>query len=302
MKLEILPTPIIEAEYDEQFFQNPIFKDFHECLNNNVKTGLDLLYQNIKTLKMKRFSKEQVNDKASLAEYSVVYNTILYNPERFKIAIMHELLHMSSSILTENCQFSGFSQFQQDGYVLIGIGLNEGYTALLDDRYFMDYTPDKRVYLNDSYMILKQLAGMLEDLLGHDFVEACYFHADLKGLIDCLCQFASYNDSICFILALDNIYTYCDSGKELRPRIAMENYSYAVEFIGKCYIAIFTEMLYKGEITEAKYAELMGYVYTIMRKQLRFKDQLVIGCRRMGKHQFKKILKDEQKKAIKKYT
>ena len=48
MKLEILPTPIIEAEYDEQFFQNPIFKDFHECLNNNVKTGLDLLYQILK--------------------------------------------------------------------------------------------------------------------------------------------------------------------------------------------------------------------------------------------------------------
>ncbi len=101
-------------------------------------------------------------------------------------------------------------------------------------------------------------------------------------------------------MAVDNIFWFCDDGKVIKPRIAMENYKYVVEFIGRCYITIFSKLLATGEINQEKFDELMGYVYTIMSRELKFKRFSIFRSRKISPREFKKIVEYEQQKVLKK--
>ncbi len=279
-----------------------VLNDFFQTLmkNKNID-NLDLFFYNVSTLEMKPSTIKDMSSPTTLAEYSVIFNYIRFIKDVFKIAISHELLHLASSLNTDECQFSGFSQFQKVGNILIGIGLNEGYTWILDNRYFNDYVEGKDEYLKDTYMVIRNIAGMLEDLVGRENMEKWYFNADLKSLVEYLCQFMDYDEVICFILALDNIFVYCDEGKILKPRIAMENYRYAVEFIGRCYINIFSQQLIANELSQEKYDELMGYVFKLMSQEIKFKKFSIFKSRKMSPRKFNKIVAYEQQKVLKKY-
>lgn len=65
-------------------------------------------------------------------------NEILYKNGYLYSGIMHELFHASSTVKTNKEIKSGFLSIVKDKGKLLYrcLGLNEGYTALLDDRYF----------------------------------------------------------------------------------------------------------------------------------------------------------------------
>lgn len=301
--ISIESAPKLEGvEYYIGNENSKILYDFYDRFKDNKNiSNLDYFFHNIRTLKLVKATKGEMTSPSSLAEYSVEFNFIRYIPDEFLVAISHELCHLASSIRTDDCQFSGFSQFQKKGKILIGVGINEGYSCLLDERYFKEYVAGKSEYLKDTYMVVKQIAGMLETLIGQEKMENWYFTADLKSLVDYLCQFMDYDEVICFLLAVDNIFFYCDEGKVIKPRIAIENYKYVVEFIGRCYINIFSQLLFSNEISQEKYDELMTYVYSIMSQELKFKRFTIFKSRKMSLRTFNKIVAYEQDKTLKKY-
>lgn len=99
-------------------------------------------------------------------------------------SISHELLHLSSTIINGKIKYAGFNQSSRD--FDIGDGINEGYTSLLDKRYFNTNT--------DSYNLYQQLVLLIEKIIGQEKMTKMYFEADLYGLIEELSKYC-YKDT-----------------------------------------------------------------------------------------------------------
>lgn len=93
------------------------------------------LEKNIESLKIKNklFLK-------SFGSYSIPDNVILLKPKHYFASIFHELMHMA----TRYRDADGVLKvgFYHVGNIIIGRGLNEGYTQLLTERYFYDQVVD----------------------------------------------------------------------------------------------------------------------------------------------------------------
>ena len=105
--------------------------------------------------------------------------------------IYHELLHASSSYYNGNIKEikSGFHHQN-----LAGLGLNEGYTELLTNRFFEKQKDSG--YLNEWHY-----AYLIEKLVGADKMQTLYFKSDLNGLI---VEMSKYN-------SLENIKKFLDN-------------------------------------------------------------------------------------------
>lgn len=126
-----------------------------------------------------------------------------YFPQKKKIEIYldsdnstlyHELLHVASSDFSYNA--SGFNIYLKNGGSL-GKGLNEGYTELLNQRFFNKNS--------NSYIRLIKLAELIELFYENkEDMVTDYFNADLLGLIGELLKTMSLEEAIDIIVDIDS--------------------------------------------------------------------------------------------------
>lgn len=183
-------------------FQNKFKEVFPEeylaSFNFNIKTTDIIDYKLNVMKKIMSFFKTQ-----PLGSFDAYNNTIeiLKKPENeleFKKIINHELLHLSSA---SNMAFCGFSQevITKKGSVMIGNGINEGYTEYLNKTYFTD---TKKYSYHDQV----QFASMIENIVGKDFMIDCYFDKGLSPLIKRLGEKIGDNGkAIDLILSMDYV-------------------------------------------------------------------------------------------------
>lgn len=110
------------------------------------------------------------------------------------LTVTHELFHAASS---KNLFSSGFHHsILSNGYtgrqIHIGRWLNEGYTELLNIRYFgSDYG---RSYIHEVFLMNK-----LEHIIGKEKMEQLYISSDLKGLINEINKYLDKKETMSFI-------------------------------------------------------------------------------------------------------
>lgn len=108
--------------------------------------------------------------------------------------VTHELFHAASS---KNPFSSGFHHFiLSNGHTgrqtQIGRWINEGYTELLNIRYFgCDYG---RSYIHEVFLMNK-----LEHIIGKEKMEQLYINSDLKGLINEINKYLDKKETMSFI-------------------------------------------------------------------------------------------------------
>ncbi|MBQ8132693.1 MAG: hypothetical protein IJ193_09395 [Bacilli bacterium] len=168
---------------------NDIIKEFNDTMEENFTKEKNAFNRNIKTLKIVE-SKNNIFHKAidhfrgavEQGSYSDYHNEIEIrlpkeeHKKKVKSVVMHELIHMSSSVDKVGTGFHQ-SNIEKSPVTSLGRGINEGYTEKLNQEYFSKYI-DRGVY---DYEIV--LAGGIERIVGKKEMQKLYFNADLRGLL-----------------------------------------------------------------------------------------------------------------------
>ena len=118
----------------------------------------------------------------------------IYNRDN-KVSLHHELLHASSADI--RFMNIGFKIVLKNG-LIFGKGLNEGYTELLNNRFFN--------YTSTSYNYLQKLAKQIENLCTdkENMIEY-YFNADIFSLISELMTKISLKEIIDILVDMDTL-------------------------------------------------------------------------------------------------
>lgn len=183
---------------------------------------LTRFYNNLQSLSIKRektfFFHQKSLHKAS-GFYSHDDNRISLLEKYKLIPLDHELLHMASSYPDSKRAYVGFQQYDLKKCVSIGSGLNEGYTSLLEDRYFSHIGSSGRSYPTESYF-----AERLELIMGQSDMEQMYFRADLYSLIETLKKYDTEANIMAFIRHLDFFNKYGSKIKLIGKHYLSESY------------------------------------------------------------------------------
>ena len=105
----------------------------------NPNIDLNLFYNNLFNLlikEKKNFNRFFIFKTETKGKYKYKNNRIEVLKDDYPFTIFHELLHCSSSKKEKNCFSIGFYKKYKD--FSVGAALNEGYTTLLEERYFVD--------------------------------------------------------------------------------------------------------------------------------------------------------------------
>ena len=209
-------------------------------------------YQRIKTLTIEEHILD--DDLGSSGDYEPIKNKFkIYRINEMTISelehiFFHELLHLATTYQYKDIVMCGFSQCTvQKSYFE---GLNEGYTEILNLRYF-----SKKEKKEGRYQINQLLVLGIEDIIGKEKMETLYFDANLDGLIDELCNYAT----------IDEIYTILKN-MDIIKNLTVDHYEdeksiiFAVELSLKTSTIIanikqrYNKRLYeKGEMTQEEY-------------------------------------------------
>lgn len=300
--IKIYDAPSARENIDKTIVNDDmgVLSDFIMGLRNGGFQGdLDIFYYKQSKLKMQELDFKLMRNGIELAKYSCVHNLLYYIKEYFKDAVMHELLHMASSINGRNVVYSGFSQIDKKSNILIGIGLTEGYTVLLDERYFGEYSENKKNITLRAYPIIKMVTSMLEDIISRETMEDLYFRADLKGLIDILTQYMSYEETISFIKAVDNIFYFSDNRRIPKFHISLFNYDYAIAYLRRLYFARVVELKANGLINDDEYIMFLEVIKKISRQRISYMK--VIKSKKVDERLFNEELKEAKIKQKKKH-
>jgi len=204
-----------------------------QTILEHENVDLNIFYNNLKSLKINQSNFIQkilnkINKRSGW--YSPDDNEINYVDRlEAKDTIFHELLHAASSIedKEESISFSGFEQINCERWQKIGRALNEGYTELLNQRYFSP--------VRDVYTMEVTIAKMIERIVGREKMTEMYFQANLKGLIN---ELSKYNENILeFLGHLDFLSTYMrikDKSIAVKEKL-QESCEYIVKFIIESY-------------------------------------------------------------------
>lgn len=290
-----------EIPYEIKLDYEGIFTDFHNTLKNNENINWDFFFYRLNKLRIIPTNKnEEFIIRGALAEYSICDNVIRFKKENFKSAIMHEIFHMASSVVTKKCFYSGFLQVDRLLNMAIGQGLNEGYTMLLDSRYFGNYGPEKKEDLRYAYLATKSIATLLENFVGQGNMEKWYFQADLKSLVSYLSEYMPYDECITFLLAIDNVFYLVDNGMIKHPIMAARNYQYVINFLGRCYMNLYIGEYYQGIYGKDELKQRLVAVYELMERRLVFSKFKIPFTKKISKEDFRAYVKYEKNKVLKK--
>lgn len=244
LNIQNIPYINVREKYEEQIqnFINVIKKE----LPFIDLTNFD---RNIKELKINEIKLSN----NVLGQFNIK-KIIIYLSQNDKYgSITHELFHLASSLYSGGIEFSGFYQKHND--FRIGIGLNEAYTQVLDDRYFA---------VNEhSYPMLKPAVRAIEKIIGREEMTKMYFEADLYGLIKSLSNYCTENEIYIMLKDMDEIDKYQD---ELKDRELSEFEKNDLQFklyritklLYRCYINMLEDRLSKNIITTSEYDKLMS--------------------------------------------
>jgi len=150
-----------------------------------------------------------------------------YDQDTFSDYIYHELLHCFSSFYnydTKEC-YTGFFQsyFKNGKFISFGRTLNEGYTSVLDNRYF------HQSKVMDGYNNQRQIALAVEKIIGQETMERFYSEANLYGLVENLTLYNRKEKIVAFINYTDLLTNYFMLPKHTKKVLGDTN-----KFIEEC--------------------------------------------------------------------
>ena len=181
-KVEIKGNVKVEDEEIKKFVKKSVKI---KCFNKSF------FYHNVSNLKINTcdaFRKFNI----FIAEYDYVNNIIYITSNH---SLPHELTHTCSSYY-DGDDYSGLSQ---NG---LGVGINEGYTELLTERYY---------FHGDSYPVERKIANNLEKITGKDKMEEYYYTANLYDFVGELKQYDSEENVLKFLNCVDIISGLVDN-------------------------------------------------------------------------------------------
>lgn len=127
--------------------------------------------------------------------------------------VTHELLHMATTYKKGPIILCGFHQRIGKKHDL-AYGLNEGYTELLNLRYFHHKNP------STSYLYEQLIALGIEQIVGRKKMESLYFDANLNGLVSEMKKYAPEEEIITLLKDIDLCKNIAFVSKETHINIA----------------------------------------------------------------------------------
>lgn len=217
-----LPPELLRKDNDEEILTSlepkidKKIENFTNIITSFVpKEYLINFYNNVKNLKLKP-KKSNTISKTFEASYDAVDNYLKINVDVDEYVIYHELLHMASSTYQNGIAYSGFNQASlnfSSGIILnVGVGLNEGYTELLNKRYF---SKEENINASEQYYYLTFVAERLEEILGENVMNKYYFSANLPGLMNELSKYMPKEQVERFIIDTDFIFNHIGNKKSV---------------------------------------------------------------------------------------
>lgn len=190
---------------------NELLNDNQKIIMNNNLRGLEVK-ETLKTKFQKILLEIGIDpfvkkSGVKSGSYRASSNSIVIRDARSKSTIFHELMHMASTVKTDDIAYVGFKQ-RMNGE-MIGQGINEGYTQYLTEKFFPEYISTTTI----SYPIETHFAGLVEEIVTEDTMIDMFFRADLKDLIIELSKYSSIKEAGNFIRQMDVINKY--KSKEL---------------------------------------------------------------------------------------
>ena len=257
---KISKSPNINFNTENKYLFNNKFNEhinnFIKFIEENSNADLKLFYENLKTLiiKEKRNFNTFLFIKTSVqGHYSAYINKISVLKDDNFYSIYHELLHCASRKLIDDKLFVGFHKLiycKKENLIIesIGTGITEGYTALLEDRYFSSLNHNNK----KGYHIEKHICSFVEKIIEKDEMEKLYFSANPDGLIECLQNFSNEEDIRLFLSYLDKI---CKE-KKIKPTTLKKIYMFIGAFLLKAYISKLITMFKTKEINRLEFENL----------------------------------------------
>ena len=193
----------ITLEKIDKKYQEDI-KEFYNILKNKIGSAAMInFYNNLEQLQIKEnkdIMRKHFNKVKNTGSYST-NNVIELTNSYSKSILFHELLHLSSSCVREGDLFIGFNQITNTSD--IGRGINEGYTELLNKKFFSNDANTSRYY-----KYLQNMALLLEKVIGENKLQSYYFNSDLLSLLENLSEYCGEEKAKEFIKDTDYIYRY----------------------------------------------------------------------------------------------
>lgn len=237
----------------------PIFKSENlKLLNNNIKSL---------KVKIKYFDPKILSLKFSSGKYILKKNKIILLNSFKEGAINHEFFHMATSFYNEKLKiaYCGFQQIYFLKKQIIGVGLNEGYTELLTNRYFKEQIK-LRSY---SYDICTFFAEKLEEIVGKNEMEKFYISADLEGLYKYLTNFDTGTNISTFIVMLDYLVGHASHSYLSNSRKCEKYYELIQCYLCKWFINKKQKELNNNIINKDTYnKEIRKYINSLGNKEL----------------------------------
>lgn len=200
------------SEIEHQLKQNnKIIYDFYQTLIKKTdKKNLRHFFNNVQSLKIYKKTKKPIlmliTGNNTLGKYISPNNEIEIYLNKNKV-LTHELLHMASASLTYSV--IGFHRIFPK-YLLnkyknldeknneIGIGINEGYTEILNNRLFKNRSV--------NYILLQKIAILIEQFYENkENMKADYFNGNINGIIYELSKYIKLNEIIDLIIDIDEL-------------------------------------------------------------------------------------------------
>ena len=268
----------------------------YEYFVNKLKDtnfNLNLFYYNIRSLEL--FYRNKNSFKVSM--YDSINNCMYINENMYKETIMHELFHVSSSYINynNNICYTGFTQKNIKTYQEIGRGLTEGYTALLDERYFKDYTDNKESLLKETYKLTKTVVLELEMIVGREAMEYYYSTCDIYSLIKYLASLTNLKETLSFIRNIDNMFKWGDNMRYSNPLFAIHYYEKCRLYLIKLCLSLFTKNYQEGYISTSDYLEGIRLTKEELTKDIKTNSFLVIKSHKYTSKMFDRTLEDVKK-------
>ena len=270
-----LPPELVRENYniDFQGIKNPkhreIVAEFCDVITKNFNDKiLTNFFNNINDLTIRK------NKLSIFSGNDGTYQGGKYN--RITVfdndSIDHELFHMASSSYKNGIYYDGLSQYYaiqtkrgQKFVSDIGDGINEGYTKLLEERYF-GKKRDRITYRNELL-----IASRVEIIVGEGKMAEYYFENNLQGLIDHLARYSTPESAKKLITDFDYIHKSDNIVIGRDKKRINDCINYIKEYLCNCYMNKLLMELQRGVISEREMTILYSEFLSA------FKEKMYVG-------------------------